>query len=190
MLSPEFLLNQSTDKFVNDFYSIVTKIGKPTKVKKGQVIVRLESYPTFFFYINAGIFKTSSSVKGKEFILCFTSEGDVDGCPVSLLSGKPNNFSIHAVTEGEILICELKDFQEACDPVEYHSFINMILIRYLSFIENRTIETISLTAEEQYLFLLQNQSDIVEQLPISSIAAYLGVTIESLSRIRKKFHHR
>lgn len=186
MFSPSFDIHQSSDLSKKDFFSILQQIGKPMSVKKGQVIIRNGSFPSFFFFVRSGIFKTSTQVKGKEFVLGFTFEGDVDGCPVSLLFRQPNNFSIESVTDGTILICELSDFQEHCKADQYHSLVQTVLIHYLHILEKRVIDAISLTAEQRYKLLLEQQPDQVKQIPLTHIAAYLGISLESLSRIRKK----
>lgn len=185
MLSPEFLINESNNTSIKEFYDIIQRIGKLREVKKGQVIIRNGTHPYFFFFILSGVFKTYRKLKGKEFILGFTFKGDVDCCPVSLLSGTPNNFSIEAITNGEILICELADFQAACASQVYYELLNSVLIDYLKVIEKRVLDSISLTAEERYQLLCEKQAEYVNQIPIKHIASYLGITIESLSRIRK-----
>lgn len=189
MLSPQFHISNITSSLDKDFFSIIQKIGKPKYVKKGQLIVRYGSFPSFFFFINSGVFKTYRKLNGVEFILGFTFQGDVDCCPVSLLSGTPNNFSIEAVTRGEILICELADFQKSCSSLEYYALLNAVLIKYLKVVEKRVLDSISLTAEERYKLLCEKQPDQVNQIPVKHIASYLGIKIESLSRIRKKIKH-
>ena len=48
------------------------------------------------------------------------------------------------------------------------------------------MDSITLTAEERYRRLLQDEPEIALRAPLKHIASYLGVTPESLSRIRKK----
>ncbi|MGL5888238.1 MAG: Crp/Fnr family transcriptional regulator, partial [Bacteroidia bacterium] len=54
--------------------------------------------------------------------------------------------------------------------------------------QNQQIELLTLTAEERYKQLLQKQPEIIKRTPSKHIASYLGVTPESLSRIRKTIH--
>ncbi|MNT86759.1 hypothetical protein D3C72_2270840 [compost metagenome] len=60
------------------------------------------------------------------------------------------------------------------------------MANYISILENRVIEVISLTAEQRYKQLLQQQSSVIENIPLSQIASFLGITQERLSRIRQK----
>jgi CRP-like cAMP-binding protein len=50
----------------------------------------------------------------------------------------------------------------------------------------REIRFLSQTAEERYLDLLQRQPELIQQLPVRTVASYLGIHPESLSRIRKQ----
>lgn len=186
MISPEFLYNNIPEKQSKYFFSIIQKIGKEKNIEKGKTIVKLGSSPTFFFYIVEGAFKTSIIKNDKAYILGFTYDGDIDCCPSSLLKGTSNNFTIEAITDSKILICNLKDFKEACTPEKYTNITNNILLNYVSILENRVIESLSLTAEERYKKLLSLQPHLIDKIPLSQIASFLGITQERLSRIRKK----
>ncbi len=186
MISPEFLFSNIPEKQSKYFFSIIQQIGKERNVKKGETIIRYGSYPSFFFYIIHGAFKTSVKRNNKAYILGFTFDGDVDCCPASLLKGIANNFAIEAVADSKILVCQLKDFQRVCSAKKYTSITNNILTNYISILENRVIETLALTAEQRYRKLLVQQPSVITKIPLFHIAAYLGVTQERLSRIRKK----
>lgn len=186
MISPEFFFSNIPEKQSKYFFSIIQKTGKEKQVKKGETLIRYGSHPSFFFYIVQGAFKTSIKQNDKACILGFTFEGDVDCCPTSLLKGIANNFAIEAVTDSTVLICELKDFQKACPVKKYNSITNNIMANYISILESRVIEAISLTAEQRYKKLLQQQPSLIKKIPLAQVAAYLGITQERLSRIRKK----
>lgn len=186
MISPEFLFSNIPQKQSAYFFSVIKKIGKEKEIKKGETIIRFGSHPSFFFYIISGACKTSIQKNDKAYILGFTFEGDVDCCPTSLWKGLANNFAIEAVMDSKILVCELKDFQQVCPEKKYYTITQNILSNYISILENRVIEAISLTAEERYQQLLVKQPQLINKIPLSQVAAYLGITQERLSRIRKK----
>lgn len=186
MLSPEFAIDTSTDRKVHDFFQIIQQIGRPKKIRKGQTIIRYDTQSSFFVFIVSGIVKKSVLINDKEFVLCFAFPGDLSCNPVSLLSGTANNFSVQAITDVDVLIVELKDFQQFCSPLDYQQIINAMLVSYLKVVEERVVHSISLTAEEQYRLLLDKQPQQAKQVPLLHIAAYLGITLERLSRIRRK----
>ncbi|MCU0434229.1 MAG: cyclic nucleotide-binding domain-containing protein [Bacteroidia bacterium] len=51
--------------------------------------------------------------------------------------------------------------------------------------QNQQIELLTLTAEERYYRLMEKQPQIILRTPSKHIASYLGITPESISRIRK-----
>jgi CRP-like cAMP-binding protein len=57
---------------------------------------------------------------------------------------------------------------------------------YAVWLENRLFEFHTLDATQRYLHLLKEQSHIIQNIPLTYIASYLGISLETLSRIRAK----
>lgn len=186
MLSPQFHISSVPSTLDKEFYSIVQQTGKPTSIKKGKLLIKQNTHASFFFYIISGVFKTYFSIADKQYIIGFTFTGDVDCCPSALLSGESNNFNIEAVTDSEVLLCDMREFMSACSETQYEAIITNYLVKYIRVLENRMAASISLTAEQRYQELLKKQPNEVQQIPLKDIAAYLGITVERLSRIRQK----
>jgi CRP/FNR family transcriptional regulator, anaerobic regulatory protein len=190
MFSPNFDIEKSSSKLAErqSFLSIIKKIGKHKKVTKGEAIIRSGSGASYFFYIEKGIFQTSTTINEKKYVLGFTFPGDVDGCPTALLENQQNNFLIEAVVNSEVLVCDMADFRKECKESEFFKIILTILSHYLPVIEKRLIDSLSLTAEKRYKQLLTEQPEKIKQIPLTLIAAYLGISLERLSRIRSKIN--
>jgi len=186
MFSPDFVLSNSNLPGSKNFYTLIQKIGKCKLVPKGKLIIRKGSHASAFFYIKKGAFKTIVKTPHKNYILAFTFEDDIDCCPTALLNSLNNNFDVEAVTDSEVLVCEFDDFKKEAGLQEYFMFVCNILQHYSVFLETQIIESLSLTAEERYHRLLVQQPDKIKLVPLSLIASYLGITLERLSRIRKK----
>ena len=170
-------------------HEAIQRVGTRKKYPKGRTIIRKGSPAMFFFLVENGICQTYTIVNQKKYNLGFTFPGDVDGCPSSLLQGKPNAFTIESVTEVEIIICQLQDFKKSLSEVAYYKIVTQVVTYYLSVIEQRLMDAISLTAEQRYLQLHQGQAEKVSQIPLNLLASYLGISQERLSRIRKKYPH-
>lgn len=186
MFSPDFALSVTGFEGSSRFYELILKTGKPKTIPKGKTIIREGTPATFLFYIREGVFKTMVKDDKRDFVLAFTFEDDIDCCPRALLNKQPNNFNIQAVTNCEVLICDIKELQKAAGNQEYVTLATNILNHYAGFLENQLIEFLTLTAEQRYRRLLQRQPDKITQIPLSLLASYLGITQERLSRIRKK----
>lgn len=54
--------------------------------------------------------------------------------------------------------------------------------------QNQQIESMTLTAQERYLNMMKNNPELIQRISQKHIASYLGITPQSLSRIRKNSH--
>jgi CRP-like cAMP-binding protein len=68
----------------------------------------------------------------------------------------------------------------------FERFFRIILQRAFVSHQRRIIENISLQADERYKRFLERHPALEQRLPQKQIAAYLGITAESLSRIRRQ----
>lgn len=186
MLSPNFVLSHSSPPRLKQFYALTMEVGKHKLIPRGKQIIRTGSHANCFFYIKKGAFKTVVKTSKKNCILAFTFEDDIGCCPTALLNNLPNSFDVEAIIDSEVLVCEFSDFKKKAGVEDNFNIISNVLVHYSGFLENQIVESLSFTAEERYLRLLNQQPDKLKQLPLSLIACYLGITPERLSRIRKK----
>jgi CRP-like cAMP-binding protein len=56
---------------------------------------------------------------------------------------------------------------------------------YVRF-EEKEIRMLRTTPEERYLLFMEEHAEVVHDIPLQHIATYLGITAETLSRIRKR----
>lgn len=186
MFSPDLELSSSTQPDYKNFYAIIEKIGKRKLVPKGKLIIRKGSHAAAFYYIRKGAFKTVVKTPHKNYILAFTFDDDIECCPTALLNNLPNNLDVEAVIDSEVLVCDIDTLKKEAGGQEYFKIVCNILHHYAIFLETQLIASLSLTAEQRYHNLLLQQPDKIKQIPLSHIASYLGITLERLSRIRKK----
>ena len=64
-------------------------------------------------------------------------------------------------------------------------FNNKLLHNHIRHLQKRITQLLSATAEERYLDFIKIYPDILLRVPQSMVASYLGITPESLSRVRK-----
>ena len=186
MFSPNFSVTTSNNPVTQAVYEAMVDIGRHVSVKKGRAVVKEGSNDRCFFYVKEGIFKTVKDVGDKPYILGFTFSDGIACCPTSLLNGLPNNFSIEAVSNAELLVCSWNDFEVYADKEIYNNLVKYLLVYNLSFAEGRLVDAISLNAEQGYRRLLLQQPEKLQHIPLTFVASYLGISIERLSRIRKK----
>src|SRR6185437_10077035 len=125
--------------------------------------------------------------QGHERILFFAFEdwwlGDFD----SYYSGKPATNYIQLLEDSELLVISKENFQKAEKEIskltQWYSFK---MLRSASAARNRIEEMKTLSAEERYLKLIENQPHIFQRIPLQHIASYLNIEPQSLSRMRNR----
>ena len=158
------------------------------KIRKRQFLLQEGDVWKYDAFLTKGCVRTYSiDEKGIEHIIGFAIENWWTGDRESLLSGHPSRFNVDAIEDSELVMFTHTNFEMLCREIP--SLNNMVLqILQRSFIaqQNRIQAALSYTAEEKYRQFLQKYADFALRIPQSMIASYLGITPETLSRIRKQ----
>jgi CRP/FNR family transcriptional regulator, anaerobic regulatory protein len=181
------ILSEASEKNLSELNLLLENFGTRKKISKGKCIINEGEKSNFFFYVIKGGFKSYIIKGNREYILGFSFDNHLDGCPHSLFSNTKNTYTLEAYVESEIIKVSLSDLNNFIeDHKEFQQFIQNILIDYIDQIETILFDLISKTAEERYLELMTKKGKSLELISLSDLAKYLGISLERLSRIRKK----
>ena len=123
--------------------------------------------------------------KGAEHILNFAVENWWTGDRESLMTGNPAKSNIDALEDSVILLIEKERLENLSVQIPaLNNFLNNILQKSFNVSQNRIIANISYTAEEKYLNFIETRPEISNRVPQHMIASYLGISPETLSRVR------
>jgi CRP-like cAMP-binding protein len=139
------------------------------------------------FFIISGIVRIISiNSQGEEITYFFIGSGQICTILDSFISNTITDNSIQASNDAEVLIIDKNSYDTLCNKLPFFSGI----IDRIN--QNRLLEKVKLKnsysgldATERYRQFLKLQADVAHQVPLNHIATYLGVTPQSLSRIRK-----
>lgn len=125
--------------------------------------------------------------KGEEQTLQFGVEDwwftDLD----SFFNRVPSRLNIQALENSSVLVLSFENRQLAAEQLPFIQELNWTMLRKsYNALQNRMIDNLSKTADERYLDYLKKYPHIVKRLSNIHIASYLGVSPESLSRIKNK----
>ncbi|WP_107039402.1 Crp/Fnr family transcriptional regulator [Brumimicrobium mesophilum] len=140
------------------------------------------------FFVEKGLLRQYSiDNKGKEHILQFAPEGWWVTDRESTFFNKPSKYNVDALEDTTVFILkqELLDKLEKVIP-NFTAFNNELLNNHIRHLQNRITLLLSATAEERYLTFTKMYPDILSRVPQLMVASYLGITPESLSRVRKE----
>jgi len=125
--------------------------------------------------------------KGAEHILNFAVENWWTGDRESLMTGNPAKSNIDALEDSVILLIEKERLENLSVQIPVlNNFLNNILQKSFNVSQNRIIANISYTAEEKYLNFIETRPEIANRVPQHMIASYLGISPETLSRVRNQ----
>jgi CRP/FNR family transcriptional regulator, anaerobic regulatory protein len=182
------ILKQSFDKYYEAPLSIwnqFTNCCETVTFNKEEIIKRANEIEKYFYFIiegSAGIFLWK---KNNFVCLDFTFEHNFYCDYMSLLSGESTPLQSMALEKSEMLRVSKKKFVELSKKP-----VGQIILRIAaeaSFIDKQKqqIDLLTKTAYERYQELMVKFPHIMERTPQKHIASYLGITPQSLSRLRK-----
>jgi len=156
------------------------------KLRKKQYLLQEGDSWKYHTFITKGCMRTYSiDEKGLEHIIYFGLENWWIGDKESLMFNQPSKYNIDAIEDSEVVLFTDPNFNLACKEIPaFNDMINNILQRSFAVSQNRLQAAISYTAEEKYLNFLNKYPGFATRIPQSMIASYLGITPETLSRVR------
>lgn len=180
-------ITNANEKELANLKILLEKYGMKKKIAKGKQIITQGEKSNFFFYVLEGGFRSFISRGEREYILGFSFKDNIDCCPYSLFSDSQNTYTLEAYIDSEIIKVSLSDLNKFTNEnKDFNNYIHKSLIDYIGIIENTLFDLISKTAEERYINLCNEYGTELKQITLTDLSKYLGVSLERLSRIRKK----
>lgn len=169
-------------------FNISSKFFTHKNLKKHLFLLNEGDICRFVAFVNSGCLRQYKiDNKGTEHVIQFAIEDWWVSDLHSFLTDLPADTNIDALQDSEILLLEKSAREELlnnCPKME--RFFR--LLTEANHIANyqRIADTLSASAEERYLKFIKTYPKLYEQIPQNQIASFLGITPQSLSRIRKE----
>ncbi|RZJ73003.1 Crp/Fnr family transcriptional regulator [Flavobacterium sp.] len=122
---------------------------------------------------------------GQEITRCFIPEDNLVVDYPNFESGLVSTENIQAATDCELITFAKQDWDELSRSIAGWDNMKNKMVQLCMYQKSRKGPVISHDATSRYLEFLKNYPSLVNQVPLVHIASYLGVTQQSLSRIRK-----
>jgi CRP-like cAMP-binding protein len=165
---------------------------KRKEVKKGTVLLAPGDHARYAYYVTKGCLRSYvTNPAGKVHILQFAPEGWYISDMNSLLNNQEALVHIDAIEDSEFLVFD-KSLLKLTEEMPHEVIIKQFKALQNNIIatNKRLIHLLSSTAEERYLDFTNTYPALAKRLPLKHIAAYLGISPEFVSRIRKKIVHK
>jgi CRP-like cAMP-binding protein len=166
-----------------------TSILKLKKLKKKQYLLQEGDVVRYDYFVNKGCLRTYTiDEKGQEHVVQFSIEDWWTGDMYSFLTQTPARYTIDAIEDTELLCLERNALEELYVKVpKFEKFFRHLLQNAFVSLQERIIGNLSQPADERYCNFVTKYPAMEKRLPLKQIASYLGITPESLSRIRSNY---
>ncbi|WP_177734101.1 Crp/Fnr family transcriptional regulator [Flavobacterium inviolabile] len=158
------------------------------KIPKKEFLLRQGEICKFEGFVNKGCFRVYHiNNEGVEHVLYFAIEGwwitDID----SFTNEKPASLFIEALEDSEVLLISKREKELLYEQFPKTEKLFRIMTQKTHVaLQRRMISNLSKTADERYLDFIEKYPHLAQRLSNLQIAAYLGISHEFLSKIRKK----
>ena len=171
---------KETDQFCSLF--------NPHVIKKKDFILREGEICKFEAFVTKGLFRVYHiDQNGFEQVLYFATEDwwitDID----SFTNQTPSRLFIEALEDSEALLISKKDKEFAYENIPAIEKLFRVMTQKTHIaLQRRMIDNLSKTADQRYIDFIEKYPSLTQRLSNIQIAAYLGISHEFLSKIRKK----
>jgi CRP-like cAMP-binding protein len=168
--------------------SILQTLFVHKKFRKHQYILQEGEVATYDNFIAKGLARTYRiDEKGQEHILRFTPEGWWAGDMASFLSATPAHYHVDCLEDTEVLRISAQDLEVLYEKIPVmNKYFRILYQKSIISFNARVESTLSKNASQRYQEFIERYPAIHQRVPDHQIASFLGITPQSLSRIRNQ----
>jgi CRP-like cAMP-binding protein len=178
--------------FTDDDFEFLETVFVPRRIPAGGFLQRAGEVARWAAFVGSGCLRSYViDAKGKEHILQFAPETWWLGDNTSLGTGSPSQYFIDAIEDSEVVLIDGPSHQRVLAHVPaYAAAFSRGLQKHAAAKDRRIVSSLTASAEERYLDFLQTHPSVALRVPQTMVASYLGMTPETVSRIRRKLSRR
>jgi CRP/FNR family transcriptional regulator, anaerobic regulatory protein len=191
-------LNVSSMKKVIDLFDSIQPLSdgcrsalyekmKTEIIKKKTRLLRTGQLCNKVSFLEYGLCRCFSRKESKEHTTWFVKEGELLISVISFLLRTPSNENIESLEECLLYSLSYDELEDLCRHFpEFNYIYRKIQSQYYCRSHQRGIDLATKKAEERYEEMKKDRPDIIKRVSNTHLASYLGMSLETLIRIKKK----
>lgn len=186
---------QELNEYIHNYFEIQVKdldaispLFTIKSYKKGDYILKKSYYSVSLSFIKSGFIRVYgyNSAGNKEVTQWISGSGMFITDLGSLMFNQPARWNIMAITDCELYSISLENYRKINQYVQnWDGLEKRFIAKCFVTLENRVFDQLSLSAEEKVKALYKDNPSLFNQVPLHYIASMLGMTAETLSRVRR-----
>ena len=156
------------------------------KSTKGTKLISEGKRHLYFYLILKGGVKSYYSKESREVCMWFAFKNEVVGT-ITTYESLPSKETVELLEDSELIKFNIEKIKElTLTDLSISHLMNGIIIGHTLYLEERLYQLQFMTSKKRYKVLYESTPEIFQEVSLTDIASYLGVTRETLSRIRSK----
>lgn len=182
------------EKYIQTFFGAdkdelthISSFFKPLTLNKGDFFLKAGGYSNRLGFIQSGIIREFVHIGDKEVTKWISTKGYFAVDLASFIFRQPARWNIQALTDCEMYVIDSNDHQKIGQVIpRWEELEKLFIAKCFTVMEDRIVQHLSMSAEERYTQLFNSNKELFNQVPLQYIASMIGMTPETLSRMRKK----
>lgn len=155
--------------------------------QKNEIISTQDQYNRNVYFVDEGLARMFYYENGKDITTNFFTEGKIFANIDTIFKDSATRYNMETIEESVIAYCSYRKLEELCNvSLTAANFSRYVLGNLMMQMSLRISSLQYMTAKEKYKNLLDENPGIILRAPLGMIATYLGISQETLSRIRSE----
>ena len=164
---------------------------KPKRMRKKQFLLQEgDVCRSMAFIEKGGLYSYSVDANGAQHVMHFGFEGSWIGNMQSFFTDRPSTIDIEVLEDCELLLIGQDNHRKLLDAIpSYNHYMRVTVQQVIVAMQQRVENSLGHTAEDKYKRLLAYNPEFLNRVPQHLVASYLGMSPETLSRVRGQMAH-